>query len=69
MTETLAFGTVETVLGRLLVAATETGVVSLHFRDTPAARATSWIVTAMARPSLERLCKPFQRLSTRVHRL
>lgn len=39
MTETLAFGTVETVLGRLLVAATETGVVSLHFRDTPAARA------------------------------
>jgi methylated-DNA-[protein]-cysteine S-methyltransferase len=39
MTETLAFGTVETVLGRLLVAETEAGVVSLHFRDTPAARA------------------------------
>ncbi|TDB87359.1 methylated-DNA--[protein]-cysteine S-methyltransferase [Actinomadura sp. KC216] len=39
MTETLAFGTVDTVLGRLLVAETETGVVSLHFRDTPAARA------------------------------
>ncbi|MGH3243517.1 MAG: methylated-DNA--[protein]-cysteine S-methyltransferase [Spirillospora sp.] len=38
MTETLAFGTVDTVLGRLLVAETETGVVSLHFRDTPAAR-------------------------------
>ena len=39
MTETLAFGTVETVLGRLLVAETEAGVVSLHFRDTPANRA------------------------------
>ncbi|CNF70145.1 methylated-DNA--protein-cysteine methyltransferase [Mycobacterium tuberculosis] len=39
MTETLAFGTVDTVLGRLLVAETETGVVALHFRDTPAARA------------------------------
>ncbi|SNR87354.1 methylated-DNA--[protein]-cysteine S-methyltransferase [Actinomadura mexicana] len=39
MTETLAFGTVDTVLGRLLVGETETGVVSLHFHDTPAARA------------------------------
>ncbi|GAA4242059.1 methylated-DNA--[protein]-cysteine S-methyltransferase [Actinomadura meridiana] len=39
MSETLAFGTVDTVLGRMLVAETETGVVSLHFRDTPAARA------------------------------
>ena len=39
MTETLAFGTVDTVLGRLLVAETETGVVSLTFHDTPAARA------------------------------
>ncbi|WP_433462613.1 methylated-DNA--[protein]-cysteine S-methyltransferase [Spirillospora sp. CA-128828] len=39
MTETLAFGTVGTVLGRLLVGETETGVVSLHFRDTPAHRA------------------------------
>ncbi|MEV4674166.1 MULTISPECIES: methylated-DNA--[protein]-cysteine S-methyltransferase [Actinomadura] len=39
MTETLAFGTVETVLGRLLVAETGTGVAALHFRDTPAARA------------------------------
>ncbi|HEY8481041.1 MAG TPA: methylated-DNA--[protein]-cysteine S-methyltransferase [Spirillospora sp.] len=39
MTETLAFGGVDTVLGRLLVAGTEAGVVSLRFRDTPAARA------------------------------
>ncbi|TYB42820.1 methylated-DNA--[protein]-cysteine S-methyltransferase [Actinomadura chibensis] len=39
MTETLAFGTVDTVLGRLLVAETETGVAALHFRDTPANRA------------------------------
>ncbi|MFB4309036.1 methylated-DNA--[protein]-cysteine S-methyltransferase [Actinomadura sp. GTD37] len=39
MTETLAFGAVDTVLGRLLVAGTETGVVSVDFRDTPAARA------------------------------
>lgn len=39
MTDTLAFGTVDTVLGRLLIGETETGVVSLHFRDTPAARA------------------------------
>ncbi|WP_034516108.1 methylated-DNA--[protein]-cysteine S-methyltransferase [Actinomadura rifamycini] len=39
MEETLAFGTVETVLGRLLVAVTETGVVSLNFHDTPGARA------------------------------
>ncbi|KAB2370636.1 methylated-DNA--[protein]-cysteine S-methyltransferase [Actinomadura montaniterrae] len=38
MTETLAFGTVDTVLGRLLVSETETGIVSLDFRDTPAAR-------------------------------
>ncbi|MFD0691732.1 methylated-DNA--[protein]-cysteine S-methyltransferase [Actinomadura fibrosa] len=39
MSETLAFGTVDTVLGRLLVGETETGVVSLSFSDTPAARA------------------------------
>ena len=39
MTETLAFGAVDTVLGRLLVAETETGVAALTFRDTPAARA------------------------------
>ncbi|WP_242886141.1 methylated-DNA--[protein]-cysteine S-methyltransferase [Actinomadura litoris] len=38
MTGTLAFGTADTVLGRLLVGETETGIVSLHFRDTPAAR-------------------------------
>ncbi|WP_433151441.1 methylated-DNA--[protein]-cysteine S-methyltransferase [Actinomadura nitritigenes] len=38
MTETLAFGTVDTVLGRLLVSETESGIVSLDFRDTPAAR-------------------------------
>ncbi|MDL4774719.1 MULTISPECIES: methylated-DNA--[protein]-cysteine S-methyltransferase [Thermomonosporaceae] len=38
MTETLAFGAVDTVLGRLLVGATETGVAMLTFRDTPGAR-------------------------------
>ncbi|OLT26468.1 cysteine methyltransferase [Actinomadura sp. CNU-125] len=39
MDDTLAFGTVGTVLGRLLVAVTGTGVVSLDFRDSPGARA------------------------------
>ncbi|TDD67716.1 methylated-DNA--[protein]-cysteine S-methyltransferase [Actinomadura rubrisoli] len=38
MNDTLAFGTVDTVLGRLLVGETETGIVSLHFHDSPAAR-------------------------------
>ncbi|MFA1538924.1 methylated-DNA--[protein]-cysteine S-methyltransferase [Actinomadura monticuli] len=47
MTETLAFGTAETVLGRLLVAETETGVVSLAFRDTPAARARTAKATGL----------------------
>lgn len=47
MTETLAFGTAETVLGRLLVAETETGVVSLDFRDTPAARARAAKATGL----------------------
>ncbi|NVI90582.1 methylated-DNA--[protein]-cysteine S-methyltransferase [Actinomadura sp. BRA 177] len=47
MTETLAFGTVDTVLGRLLVAETETGVVALHFRDTPAARARTAKATGL----------------------
>src|SRR5690606_21862128 len=47
MTETLAFGTVDTVLGRLLVAETETGVVSLDFRDTPAARARAAKATGL----------------------
>ncbi|MBE1537532.1 methylated-DNA--[protein]-cysteine S-methyltransferase [Actinomadura algeriensis] len=39
MDDTLAFGTVGTVLGRLLVAVTEAGVVSLDFHDSPGARA------------------------------
>lgn len=47
MTETLAFGTVDTVLGRLLVAGTEQGVVSLHFHDTPAARARTAKATGL----------------------
>jgi methylated-DNA-[protein]-cysteine S-methyltransferase len=47
MTETLAFGTVDTVLGRLLVAETETGVVALDFRDTPAARARTAKATGL----------------------
>lgn len=38
MDETLAFGAVDSVLGRLLVAATEAGVVSLAFSDSPAVR-------------------------------
>ncbi|TDC91014.1 methylated-DNA--[protein]-cysteine S-methyltransferase [Actinomadura sp. 7K507] len=47
MTETLAFGTVDTVLGRLLVAETDTGVVSLDFHDTPAARARTAKATGL----------------------
>ncbi|MFI0349152.1 methylated-DNA--[protein]-cysteine S-methyltransferase [Actinomadura sp. 9N407] len=39
MSETLAFGTVDTVLGRLLVGATESGVAWLGFKDSPGARA------------------------------
>ncbi|WP_030166164.1 methylated-DNA--[protein]-cysteine S-methyltransferase [Spirillospora albida] len=39
MEETVAFGTAGTVLGDLLVAATEAGIVSLGFHDSPAARA------------------------------
>ncbi|MFC6881797.1 MULTISPECIES: methylated-DNA--[protein]-cysteine S-methyltransferase [Actinomadura] len=39
MTDTLAFGTADTPLGRLLVGATETGVACLTFRDTPGGRA------------------------------
>ncbi|HEX2312386.1 MAG TPA: methylated-DNA--[protein]-cysteine S-methyltransferase [Thermomonospora sp.] len=37
-TETVAFGSVATPLGRMLVGATETGVVSLDFHDSPGAR-------------------------------
>ncbi|MFB4314569.1 methylated-DNA--[protein]-cysteine S-methyltransferase [Actinomadura sp. 21ATH] len=39
MTETLAFGSVGTVLGRLLVGATEAGVGWLGWKDTPGTRA------------------------------
>ncbi|MFF5263713.1 methylated-DNA--[protein]-cysteine S-methyltransferase [Actinomadura viridis] len=39
MNPSLAFGTVDTVLGRLLVGATESGVALLAFRDGPGARA------------------------------
>lgn len=39
MTPTLAFGTVETVLGTLLVGVTEAGVVRLRWHDSPAERA------------------------------
>jgi methylated-DNA-[protein]-cysteine S-methyltransferase len=38
MAETVAFGAVETPLGRMLAAVTEAGVVSVGFRDSPAAR-------------------------------
>ncbi|QXJ20494.1 methylated-DNA--[protein]-cysteine S-methyltransferase [Actinomadura graeca] len=47
MNGTLAFGTADTVLGRLLVGETETGIVSLHFRDTPAARARTAKATGL----------------------
>ncbi|WP_119731117.1 methylated-DNA--[protein]-cysteine S-methyltransferase [Thermomonospora amylolytica] len=36
---TVAFGTVDTPLGRMLVAVSETGVLSVDFHDSPAARA------------------------------
>jgi methylated-DNA-[protein]-cysteine S-methyltransferase len=39
MVETVAFGTADTPLGRMLVAVTEAGVMSLDFHDSPAARA------------------------------
>jgi methylated-DNA-[protein]-cysteine S-methyltransferase len=39
MDETVAFGAVDTPLGRMLVAVTEAGVMSVDFHDSPAARA------------------------------
>ncbi|MEV4258784.1 methylated-DNA--[protein]-cysteine S-methyltransferase [Spirillospora sp. NPDC049652] len=39
MSETVAFGAAETALGRLLVAATETGVAMVTWRDAPGTRA------------------------------
>jgi len=38
-TETVAFGTVASPVGDILVAVTETGLVATHFRDTDQARA------------------------------
>jgi methylated-DNA-[protein]-cysteine S-methyltransferase len=39
MDETVAFGSVDTPLGRMLVAVTGAGVMSVDFHDSPAARA------------------------------
>lgn len=47
MNETLAFGTVTTPVGRMLITATETGVVSLDFHDSSAARARAIEATGL----------------------
>ena len=47
MTETLALGAADTPIGRLLVAVTETGVTSVDFRDSPAARRRAAAATGL----------------------
>ncbi|GAA4097125.1 MULTISPECIES: methylated-DNA--[protein]-cysteine S-methyltransferase [Actinomadura] len=67
MTRTLAFGAVETVLGTLLVGATEEGVVRLGWHDSPAERARVAAAVglpvvddpARTAPALERLAAYF----------
>ncbi|MFC4911709.1 methylated-DNA--[protein]-cysteine S-methyltransferase [Actinomadura gamaensis] len=51
MSGTLAFGSLDTALGRLLVAVTETGVASLTWRDTPGTRART--ATQLGLPAVD----------------
>jgi methylated-DNA-[protein]-cysteine S-methyltransferase len=47
MGESLAFGAVDTPLGRMLAAVTEAGVVSVAFRDSPAVRRRTAAATGL----------------------
>jgi methylated-DNA-[protein]-cysteine S-methyltransferase len=47
MAETMAFGAVDTPLGRILAGVTEEGVATVHFRDSAAARRSTLAATGL----------------------